>query len=241
MEVPFEMIKGVKEFITPFKSKTEKEILEYSLMTDDLNLIFRNVCKSLKVPEDLPYEHKLAWIYKTREISFGSDFQIQYKCPSCGRYMENVILLEDLLEYPVWDKLPEDLKSIKLLDGVTVRDLVTLKVSDLPRVTNAKFNSLQDATKIMIALKSKVPRLKKTKTTNCFCGYKKTIDLTKSGFCINSLSTHTMLSMIQAYHVLVMNGFTKLDVDSMFPYEREIHLDLLKQRTTEIKESMKAP
>lgn len=234
MEVPFEIIKGKPVKVKPFKSKKEKAILEFSLMVEDEMEVFRNVCKILKVPEDLPFELKLAWIYKLREISFGGDLDIGYTCKGCRRYMQSKIVLENLLEYPIWDKLSKELQNIPLIGNPGIQEIQKANLSDLERLTGQKVKSLSHGTSLLIAVKSKVPRLKKTIAAKCLCGCENPVEISSIRFCLKSLSDRNMTSMLKAYHALVGAGFTKKDVDSMYPYEREIHLIFLKERTDEI-------
>jgi len=54
---------------------------------------------------------------------------------------------------------------------------------------------------------------------------------------VKSLSTHSIAAMYQVYHKLVINGFTKLDVDSMLPFEREIQSGLIDQAVQNLKQA----
>lgn len=240
LQVPFEIIKGQNRLVRPMRSYTEKTILEFGVMTEDENLIFDNVCELLEVPEDLPYLMKLAWIYKVREISFGSDLRLTYKCPHCGQITESVILLEDLLSWPVWDALPKELQDLKLKNP----DITYGEISEAGFVQSCKLvetlepKNLHEASQIAIALKAKLPQMRKTIDSKCaICRGVKPINIVNRKFAIDSLSEQSMVSMLQAYNAMAMNGFTKADVDSMLPFERELHLGFFKQRT---EESMKA-
>lgn len=234
IEVPFEVIKGAKPYtVKPFTSKTEKSILEFGVMMDDEDLIFDNVCRLLEVPDDLSLQLKLAYIYKAREISFGSDLTIRFKCPKCGQIAESVIMLEDLLSWDHLKDVPEYLQDLELKNkDVTYSEIVKLPVTAAWEYFGArKPASLAEAVKYAVALKSKVPVLKESLNAKCFCGYQKPVNLHNKKFCLDSLSEHTASTMLQTYNTLVFNGFTKLDVDSMFPFEREIHMGLFKEKT----------
>lgn len=237
LSVPFEIIKGASpKWISPMQSYIEKTILEFGVMTEDANLIFDNVCKLLGVPENLPYLMKVAWIYKVREISFGSDLRLTYKCPHCGQITESVILLEDLLSWPVWEKLPPELQSLEFHNpDITYGEILEagfISSCKLAKVPDPK--DLHEANQIAIALKAKLPQMRKSIDAKCaICRNPKEINIVNRQFVIDSLSEQTMISMIQAYNVMAMNGFTKGDVDSMLPFERELHLGLFKKRTEE--------
>lgn len=233
---PFEIIKGKPPYmVNPMTSKVEKSILEFSLMTDDTALVFRNVCGVLNVPEELPHMLKLAYIYKCREISFGSDLLIGYKCPKCKHYMESSVLLENLLEWKLYDNLPEHLKNIKVPEHFGYKEICEVKTHELISIFGLPNDSkLSDVINYNIALKSKVPTLKKSVYAKCICGHHKEIRIDNHKFCLDSLSEHKLLTMYKAYNALAMNGFTKLDVDSMLPFEREVHLSLIKERTSKI-------
>lgn len=245
IEVPFELVKGEDPLILrPMTSGMEKSILDYTVMTDDTARIFNQVCRFLGIPEDLPHELKMACVYKVREISFGSDFRVSYQCPGCGRVTEGLVLLEDLLDFRLWSSLPEELRSLKLKVSLRPKEILQAGITDVLRIldipSDAKSLKLTDLSKYAIALRAKVPRLKKTLKCRCmFCPTGREIDLFNHKFCLSSLSEHTPLNMIKVYSALVNAGFTKQDIDGMLPFEREVHLNLIRERTQQINEATK--
>lgn len=241
LQIPFEIIKGATPFLVrPMRSHIEKTILEFGVMTDNADLIFDNVCKLLGVPDELPYMLKVAWIYKVREVSFGSDLLLTYKCPSCGRVTESVILLEDLLSWPEIPKLRELGKFYELKDP----DVPYTKIENAGLISSSKYLKVQDpktleeARDYAISLRSRLPVVKRVIHSKCqFCPNHKAIGITNKQFVLDSLSEHSMISMVQAYNAMAINGFTKLDVDSMLPFERELHLGLFRKKTEETLQS----
>lgn len=238
-KVPFKLVESCPPIIlSPMYTKDEKAILEYQVIQDDLNLVFEAVCEMLQIPEWLPLDLKVACIYKVREISFGGNLQLRYICEKCGRLTESQIILENLLEFM---DVPKEIQDLELKES-QLQEILDFKIASayLHFKDVSKPQSIREASKYAIALKSKIPAIKRTLDSKCFfCHNIKKINIINKKFLIDSLSEQTLLTMFKMYNALATNGFGKLDVDSMLPFEREMHGMLFKERTSEILEASK--
>ena len=229
--IPFEIVKGADPvLISPMQSKDEKLLLEYAIMTDDSNQIFDAACRILGVPGYLPYDLKVAVLYKIREISFGGDLSLRFKCNQCFQLSESSIMMDNLLRFPLKEKFDTNLK----LSETNLEPLLSFNISNAYKF----FEGVKTPTTVLeasvyaSALRAKIPTMTKSINTNCiFCGHKKEVSIVNKKFILNSLSEQTLLTMIKMYNALASNGFSKMDVDSMLPFEREVHAKLFMERT----------
>lgn len=237
LKVPFEIVKDAKPYyVNPYTSGVEKAFLEYQVMQVDKELVFDAICSLLEIPEDLPKKIKMAWIYRCREISFGSDFTIRYKCPGCGRVTESTLLLEKLLSWGV----PRF--QVKDNFNLSIRDIQSTAPSEAHKYfKDAMCSTLSDFMAYYNDLTLRIPRVRNTLGAQCMfsCGHIHKVSPFSLGFLVDSLSDHDITNMMKTYHVLVTNGFTKADVDSMLPFEREVQKGLIEARNKELLEYIK--
>lgn len=224
------------EFIelSPISSMQEKSMLELQAIQESQNEddLLDLCCDVCKIPKNLPRDIKLACLLHVREISNGSDCLVKFKCPNCKNYSESLILLEDMLDFSLFDsKELVNYKQYKLkpLDQINIQ-----KIHDCGMLEGLEFfenppkvESLEQIKDLNLSLKARLPKFKSDKTCKCIiCQFENLVDVNPK-FVLNSMSTHSLNSMYQAYHKLVINGFTKGDVDGMLPFEREVHLGLI--------------
>ena len=242
LEIDFKILaSGESVKLSPISSKIEKAALEAQAIQEDEDVAFKHICQLYKVPENLSEDLKLACLLKVREISNGGDCLLKYKCPKCKRVTESVIMLEDMLDFSLFEKI-ERFRDAKLKDLVelNLQDPESIKMSDVfdyfeqrPELKNMQ--DLEDVKDLALSLKARFPKFKHTMTSQCIlCGFENLVDVNRQ-FVIKSLSTHSIAAMYQVYHKLVINGFTKLDVDSMLPFEREIQSGLIDQAVQNLK------
>lgn len=227
LEVDFKVLaSGETIKLSPVSSQIEKAALEIQAIQEDEELAFNEICKLYKIPQNLPESIKLASLLKVREISNGADYSIKYKCPRCRQITESIVMLDDMLDFSLFDQV-ERFRDLKL------RDLGELNFDNIEMHNSPTFfkdanpRNLEDLKDITLSLKARIPKLKDSKTCNCaICRFENLVEIDKS-FILKALSDHSISSMYQAYHKLVVNGFSKLDVDSMLPFEREVQLGLI--------------
>lgn len=241
LEVDFKILAtGESVKLSPISSQIEKAALEAQAIQEDEDIAFTHICKLYGVPENLSEDLKLACLLKVREISNGGDCHLKYKCPRCKRVTESVIMLEDMLDFSLFDKI-ERFKDAKLKDlgELDLQDPEEIKMSEVfdyfeerPQLQN-----LEDVKDLTLSLKARFPKFKHTMTSRCIlCDFENLVNVDRQ-FVIKSLSTHSIAAMYQVYHKLVINGFTKLDVDSMLPFEREIQSGLIDQAVQNLKQA----
>lgn len=242
LEIDFQILaSGESVKLSPISSQIEKAALEAQAIQEDEDIAFKHICQLYKIPENLSEDLKLACLLKVREISNGGDCLLKYKCPKCKRVTESVIMLEDMLDFSLFEKI-ERFRETKLKDLVelNLQDPESIKMSDVfdyfeqrPELKNMQ--DLEDVKDLALSLKARFPKFKHTMTSQCIlCGFENLVDVNRQ-FVIKSLSTHSIAAMYQVYHKLVINGFTKLDVDSMLPFEREIQSGLIDQAVQNLK------
>ena len=244
LEIDFQILaSGESVKLSPISSQIEKAALEVQAIQEDEDVAFKHICQLYKIPENLSEDLKLACLLKVREISNGGDCLLKYKCPKCKRVTESVIMLEDMLDFSLFEKI-ERFRDAKLkdLNELNLQDPESIKMSDVfdyfeqrPELKNMQ--DLEDVKDLALSLKARFPKFKHTMTSQCIlCGFENLVDVNRQ-FVIKSLSTHSIAAMYQVYHKLVINGFTKLDVDSMLPFEREIQSGLIDQAVQNIKQA----
>lgn len=241
LEVDFKILaSGESVKLSPISSQIEKAALEAQAIQEDEDIAFEHICKLYGVPENLSEDLKLACLLKVREISNGGDCHLKYKCPRCKRVTESVIMLEDMLDFSLFDKI-ERFKDAKLRDlgELNLQDPESIKMSDVFDYFEQRPNlkNMEDVKDLALSLKARFPKFKHTMTSRCIlCDFENLVNVDRQ-FVIKSLSTHSIAAMYQVYHKLVINGFTKLDVDSMLPFEREIQSGLIDQAVQNLKQA----
>lgn len=243
LEVDFKILaSGESVKLSPISSQIEKAALEAQAIQEDEDIAFTHICKLYGVPENLSEDLKLACLLKVREISNGGDCLLKYKCPKCKRVTESVIMLEDMLDFSLFDKI-ERFRDAKLKDlsnlNLDLEHIKNIKMSEVfdyfeerPQLQN-----LEDVKDLTLSLKARFPRFKHDMHSRCvLCGFENLVNVDRQ-FVVKSLSTHSIAAMYQVYHKLVINGFTKLDVDSMLPFEREIQSGLIDQAVQNLKQA----
>lgn len=213
--------------VTSAKEKSALEIL--SIFEEDK--AFEEVCKVYLPPEcqNFPEELKLALLAKVHEISNGSDCKIKFKCPNCKNITESVIMLENLVSFENFEK-PEvqRFQHLKLKDPLKVGVHPDLQMTQISEVfEDAKAETLVDLKELLLAYRARLPVFKREVSCRCvLCQHENWVRLDKD-FILKSLSEYSLSSMYQVYNKLVINGFSKSDVDEMLPFERDVHAALI--------------
>lgn len=234
--------------LNPILSRQEKQALEVQALFESLpqQQIVDKICEVYNVSTKLPQDLKLAALLKVREISNGSDCKIKFKCPNCSRVTEDTILLEDMLDFSNYKKVTKfrdfDIKNLTLSqmsDIIQLKNITSVKLTDIlsildPNKHNLEFSNLGQLTELAGSMIARIGVLKtETKCKCILCQHEHSLKIDQE-FILNNLSEHSISSMYKTYHQLVINGFSKLDVDSMYPFEREIHVGLIDQRIQEM-------
>jgi len=85
-------------------------------------------------------------------------------------------------------------------------------------------------------IKTSITKFNFNRPVQCqHCSNTNYIDINNEQFCINALSEDTLISLYQTYSDLVFFGkYTLHDVDSMFPFERSILINILNKTREEL-------
>lgn len=217
MQIEFEL--GDKKFnLEPYNTEKEKELLLLSAFVgkEDLST---EVLKTLGIdPTGLTNEDKITLMYKLREISVGSEMDINFVCPECGMPNEARIDISDNISLPT--KHSEFIHDIH-------RTVTDANILDFFK--NAEDLDWDEFEKLKINLKEYIINFKFLKPVKCVrCKKETKIDISSPNLVSRCFSEDSIKSMLQTYHNLVFFGkFTKKDVDSMYPFERYIFNSLV--------------
>lgn len=241
IKMPFQILAtGETIEVSPISSAVEKAALEIRALKEDA---FEDICDLYGVPKGLPDSLKMATLLKIREISNGADCQVKFKCPHCHRPSESMVLLENLLDFSNFEKV-QRFRDAKLSPEVVTGETKLGKILETPMTGALRYfedkpdlKTLMDVKDLYQSLVFRFPKVKTSLCARCpLCMGFKEFKLTK-GFCLEALSEHSISSMYKTYHALVINGFTKLDVDSMLPFEREVQKGLIDKTIEERKKA----
>lgn len=237
--------------VHPITSGEEKLGLEIQAIQDFKNHseLVDDICKLYGVDTSLPTEIKLAALLKVKEVSNGADVQLKYKCTACQRLTEFPLMLENMLEFDAFNLLKDSkidklskFRKITLKDSVSIKDLSDIKECKSQDVfkylkSDYTITKLSDINLVLLTLKARYPKLKTDMSARCmFCSNEDKVKINEK-FVLDALSEHSISSMYKTYHTLMINGMSKGDVDSMFPFEREVHIGLIDEKVKSLKES----
>jgi len=189
---------------------------------ENLDVALR-ICKvDITVIETLSHYEKLAFLYKLREISVGSELSVSFTCSRCNVGSENTVDIEHIIAEPecpsehIKDQYTK-ITNYNLHEYLNeskeyVQELYVMDFEDLLETVESntvKFDFLRQ-----------VICQKCTKTNY--------INIESTKFCIDVMSEDSLVSLYQSYNDLIFFGkYSKLDVDSMYPFERTILTQML--------------
>lgn len=200
------------------------EVNEESL--DKILCIFKFPKKEIK---NLSLDEKLAILYKYREISIGEKLDLTYTCKKCGR-VEPFTIDATIVEEPIGNEYKKYFKDqYRNVNDENFESFLdpSVNVDDL---------DLDFYQVLKNEVKNNVCSFNFIKTINCpVCKTENFINLRNISFCVKSLTEDSVSNFFQTYNDLVYYGhYSKLDIDSMYPYERKILKDLLSRTIEEI-------
>ena len=228
-------IGGKKFIISPYDTRKEKEILLKDSFEDyDLDGILDILGFNENNPNidlnEFSEDFKKFIIYKHREISLGSDINVSFKCGHCKMGNDVVIEIKDILEN---GKMPDN--TIKSLDiEVNEENLhLFLKDKDEEYVDNL---SLEEMDELLERVKDAQFKFNYDKTCKCLnCKTEQLVSIGENKFVVSTLSEDSLMSLYKTYNFLNYWGkYTKLDVDSMYPYERSIFVGLINKQKEDL-------
>ncbi len=210
MKVSFKYLN--KEFnLEPYTSKQEKDLILLPDFAEKEELLD----KALEVlnfnPKGLSENEKKVILYKFREISVGDKVTTKFTCPHCGQTQEQEISISNLITEPIK-------KSKYIKNPLTNSNNIFDYFKNIDDLDWCKFEELKDN------LKDYIVSFNFKRKCNCIkCKEENTIDISDNDFIIHSLSELSYSGIMTTYTNLVYYGhYSKLDVDSMYPFERFI-------------------
>ena len=209
---------GNKSFnISPYTTEQEKAFLLLSSLEANSLDAGLNI---LDIEEELSKEEKIALLYKFRSISVGDVLPMSYTCKHCQQV--NEIELE-LGEIVTEKELTDDrLKNAyKILTDENFQDFCNVQVDDL---------ELDEYDELFEKAKNEIIQFNFIKTHNCLqCKGDNNFDISgDEEQVIENMSDDSLMSLYQAYSDLNFFGnYSKIDIDSMYPFERTIFIGLL--------------
>ena len=197
--------------LEPYTSRQEKDLIllpdfaeKEELLDKALELLNFNY-------KGLTENEKKIILFKFREISVGDKVNIKFTCPFCGQTQEQEVSISNLITEPT--KKSKYIKS-PLINSNNIFDYFK-NIDDLDW---CKFETLKDN------LKDYVCTFNFKRKCNCIkCKKENTVDISDNEFIIRSLSELSYSGIMTTYTNLVYYGhYSKLDIDSMYPFERFI-------------------
>jgi hypothetical protein len=212
--------------INPYKTYQEREILLLELLgcedIIDSALVILGVDNN--VINSLSDKEKTALLYKYRSVSIGDEIPITYKCKHCKTPNETTIDINDLVQ-------DSNITNTKMIDKF--KDITDENVSDFFSVETDELD-LDEFEELVKELKSSVTKFNFIRKSPCIkCKKHNNIDIEKD--VIKYMSEDTITSLYQTYNdLLFFSNYNKLDVDSLYPFERTIFVGLLNKTKEEI-------
>ncbi len=208
--------------VTPYTTKEEKQIL---LLDDDAT--YEDILSVVSDIEPLNELEAVALLFKYRESSVSDLIEVTKECPHCNFINPCNIEISEFFDMDYQS-------ALDIPQGIffEVEDIINTKIAD--NLVIKDYNKIRDA--IIEQSKNIFNPLVKRECKKCL----KTFELSVNPRSIMSKSTAS--NIFREYidiSYYTANG--KLDIDSMYPYEREIYLNIIKDRLkkeSEIKEGI---
>ena len=169
--------------------------------------------------QDLTLDEKICLIYKMREISVSEIFSVNEKCFKCGLPQTLDLDIRNIITNRKKNTL--DIKdNYKKFFESDIKDYTDLDIDEM---------DLDEYEKFLQEVQDNICTFNYIRKVKCLkCGEELSINLRNIKLCVSSFSNETLKSIYTTYSDLVYHAhYTKLDVDSMYPYEREIYKGLL--------------
>lgn len=215
---------GGKEItLSPYDSKTEKELLLISSLKEQLEIsdlynILKHHISDCALSEDEMY----ALIYKLRSISVGDSIPIKCKCNKCSKVIDTDIDIDNVI---IDGDLSNNNFDCNIKEAFTenVEEYVDFDMSEL------EINDYEELETFILQNKVKFDFIKKFQCQ--YCKHINNMNLKDIDFLKENISEDTILTYYKNISDLVFFGhYSKLDIDSMLPFERNIYIGLLNKQ-----------
>lgn len=212
-----------KEFeLTPYNSNQEKDILLLiTLDRPDISVALEICGMNRVVIDSLSDPEKISMLYKFRETSVGEEIKMTFICKKCNRPNENNLIITDTI-IPSNIKNPLIIDQFKPVTEDNFHEFIKegIDVDDM---------DLDDYGKLFDETTNTVTRFNFRKPIQCeICQETNYVKIDGTNFIIDNMSEDSLMSLYQTYNDLVFFGkYSKIDIDSMYPFERSILMGLL--------------
>lgn len=225
MKISFKLFENTF-FVKPYTTAQEKDILLWnSFGPENPDEIFDIL--NFNIDEyDLTEDEKKILIYKFREVSLGDEVNIKYVCSECNTVNENVIEANNFVTNSI--RNDDDVKKLRI--PVTDETLHKFVDVDVDELDIDEFETLKKR------VKENQSTIDFKKECRCIkCGSKQKFNLGEYDFIFDIMSEDNLMSLYKNYSDLVVFGnYSKIDIDSMYPFERSILIGLHNQSKEEL-------
>jgi len=216
---------GNKTFeLDSYTSAQEKDLLLATSGDYTLSTLFDILKPCIKGDvENLTDNEVKMLLVELRNISVGETFSLIKKCNKCSEKFDFTISFEGIEE-----------GNLKPFNGINFKDALTDEYNDFVDFDIDELD-IQEYDELINYIDENKTKFNFTSITTCpFCNTKNEVFLTDS-LLGNNMSEDTLQNYYQTIANMIYHGhYSKLDIDSMLPFERSIYLSLLNE---EIKKS----
>jgi len=210
-----------KQFkLAPYTTAQEKDLLLMSSIgSEDLDCALEICNVDLTIIKQLTNAEKISMLYKQREISVGAEVNVTFNCAYCATKNENVINIENIIK-------SGNITNAKIIEAYDV-----LTDNNIDKFTTEVIEELDldEYQELFTEIKTSCVQFDFKKPAACLkCTKLNYIDISTPEFVLSVLSEDSLISIYQTYNDLIFFGkYSKLDIDSMYPFERTILMSLL--------------
>lgn len=222
-----------KIVLTPYSTIQERDLLLYTSGVYEFNVVFDLVKDNIEINlpytvDDLTYTEKMFLLLELRHISVSEVFSFVKTCDKCKEKSELDVTFENVLtvgniknwkDYQITEAFSNDYNKYVEFD-----------------IDELDLDEYDELTEYIDNNKTKFDFSRKIKCLHC--KDETTMTLT-SDHIIENLSEDTLANYYQTIASMVYYGhYSKLDIDSMIPFERSIYLSLLNEELKKSEEGV---
>jgi hypothetical protein len=207
--------------LTPYTTKQEKDLL---ISTNFENYSLDGALEICGMEEDqikdLSRDEKVFLLYMYRTISVGDDMNFKFTCIHCDSPNENILTIGNMVT-------SSNIKNDKIVDRYkkvtyeNIQEFLNIDIDEL---------DLDEYENIFEEIDKSVTKFNFSFPIFCQkCRKENFINLNRDDkFIIENLSEQSISTIYKMYNDLVYNSnYSKIDIDSMLPFERTILINLL--------------
>jgi hypothetical protein len=210
--------------LLPYNTLTERDILLYTSGEYDFESLMEIVKDNITFNsphtyDELSYTEKLNILLELRNGSVGEVFSFIKKCDKCNNNYEADVSFNNVITEGKLEKF-EDIELYEAFSD-NYQKYVDFNIDDLDIDVYDKLIDYIDKNK------TKFNFITESKCIHC--GHTNHIKLTEKHL-VENLSEDTLANFYQSIASMVYYGhYTKLDIDSMLPFERSIYLSIVNE------------